>query len=249
MTYVVKEVFDTLQGEGARAGSRSVFVRFTGCNLWNGRAKSREEGKGACAKWCDTDFAEGVKLSGEELLKEIAQAWRPTAQNGVDDGRWIVATGGEPLLQLDEELVRLLHANGIKIAIETNGTIESTVLGSLDWVCVSPKLGNDGLSTCLVRNGHELKVVLPGGVDVYWTDNMLEQMRESTSFQHYYVQPQDPIDEQRVDQTFLKRNLAIIGPRPLETMYKDNLKQCIDFVRAHPQWKLSSQMHKYLGLQ
>ena len=154
MTYSVKEIFLTLQGEGAHAGRAAVFCRFSGCNLWSGREEDRAS---AVCQFCDTDFVGtdgegGGKFESAELLAgAIDQMW------GLGDPhhKYVVFTGGEPLLQLDDVLIEALHAHGFKIAIETNGTIR--VPAGIDWICVSPKAG----STLVQTSGHELKVVVP----------------------------------------------------------------------------------------
>ena len=153
MSYAVKEIFKTLQGEGAQAGRVSVFCRFSGCNLWSGREEDRA---GAQCRFCDTDFLGmdgtlgGRYASANALADTIASAWA-----GGDRHRFVVLTGGEPLLQVDSALIDALHARGFEIAIETNGTIEAPA--GIDWLCVSPKT-RDPLK---VRKGHELKLVYP----------------------------------------------------------------------------------------
>lgn len=179
MGYAVKELFYTLQGEGARSGRAAVFVRFAGCNLWSGREADRAKGPGGCSRWCDTDFvgtdgAGGGRFdSPGELARAAAAAWGPDRA-----GRYVVCTGGEPLLQLDEPLVQALHAEGFEVAIETNGTLD--VPAGVDWVCVSPKAG----STVVVRQGDELKLVIPQeGVD--------PTAFEAWDFGHFFVQACD----------------------------------------------------------
>src|SRR4051812_46172784 len=151
VSYAVKEIFLTLQGEGAHAGRAAVFCRFSGCNLWSGREQDRAT---ATCKFCDTDFVGtdgtlgGRYGSAQELAETIAAQW-----TGTDANRYVVLTGGEPLLQVDDPLVDALHGNGFEIGIETNGTIEPPE--GMDWICVSPKAGAD----LVVRQGHELKLV------------------------------------------------------------------------------------------
>lgn len=159
MTYAVKEIFYTLQGEGANAGRPAVFCRFAGCNLWTGREQDRDT---AVCQFCDTDFVGtdgtlgGKFRTAEALAALIAAQW--TAATGK---RFCVLTGGEPLLQVDAELLKALHDEGFEIAVETNGTVEAPA--GIDWLCVSPKAG----STLVVRSGHELKVVVPQtGIDL-----------------------------------------------------------------------------------
>ena len=153
MTYAVKEIFYTLQGEGANAGRPAVFCRFAGCNLWSGREEDRDT---AVCQFCDTDFVGtdgtlgGKFRTAEALAALIAAQWSATTGQ-----RFCVLTGGEPLLQVDAALLQALHDQGFEIAVETNGTVEAPA--GIDWLCVSPKAG----SVLVVRAGHELKVVVP----------------------------------------------------------------------------------------
>lgn len=154
MTYLVKEIFFTLQGEGFQSGMPGVFCRFAGCNLWTGREEHRSS---AVCQFCDTDFVGtdgpggGHFTSAAELAGAVAGAWAP----GSEGDRLVVCTGGEPLLQLDEALVEALHGEGFRIAIETNGTREPPP--GIDWVCVSPKAGAE----LVLRHADELKLVYP----------------------------------------------------------------------------------------
>ncbi len=154
MTYAVKEIFYTLQGEGANAGRPAVFCRFAGCNLWSGREEDRAT---AVCRFCDTEFVGTDGTLGDKyrtakaLADQIATQWAPASIAQ----RFCVLTGGEPLLQVDEALLQALHAHGFEIAVETNGTVD--VPPGIDWVCVSPKAG----SVLRVHTGHELKVVVP----------------------------------------------------------------------------------------
>jgi 7-carboxy-7-deazaguanine synthase (Cx14CxxC type) len=179
MTYAVKEIFLTLQGEGVQAGSRAVFLRFAGCNLWSGREQDRES---AQCNFCDTDFVgtdgEGGGKFGnaDELADSVERAWG----SGVE-GRLVVITGGEPMLQLDSALVDALHARNFRVAAETNGTLPA--VEGLDWVCVSPKAGTDVVQ----RSGNELKLVWPQpGID--------PAQLERWDFDHFLVQPMDCAD-------------------------------------------------------
>jgi 7-carboxy-7-deazaguanine synthase (Cx14CxxC type) len=172
MTYTVKEIFYTLQGEGLHAGRPAVFCRFAGCNLWSGREQDRS--KAAC-RFCDTEFRGGTKYrTPEDLADAIEQAWAPQ----VVARRMVVLTGGEPALQVDQALVHLLQARGFYVAIETNGTKE--LPQGLDWVCVSPK-GDEPLR---VVHGNELKLVYPQML-------ALPQRFEELAFDHFLLQPMD----------------------------------------------------------
>ena len=177
MSYAVKEIFYTLQGEGARTGRASVFLRFAGCNLWSGLERDRAD---AVCKFCDTEFvgtdgAGGGKFAAAETLAEaIAAKW---PKNGTS-APYVVCTGGEPLLQLDEPLIVALHARGFEIAIETNGTIEPPP--DIDWICVSPKADAPLVAT----KGNELKLVYP-------QERGEPERYENLAFPHFFLQPMD----------------------------------------------------------
>jgi 7-carboxy-7-deazaguanine synthase (Cx14CxxC type) len=216
MSYAVKEIFYTLQGEGAQAGRAAVFCRFAGCNLWSGREADRAT---AICRFCDTEFVgvDGVGggkfESAEALAAAVADKWpRDFAfANGVGGKRFVVCTGGEPLLQLDASLIAALHARGFEIAVETNGTVLAPA--GLDWICVSPKAG----VALVQRSGDELKLVFPQG-------EAAPTEFEALRFRHFFLQPMD-------------------GPsRAVNTEL--TLKYCLD----HPQWRLSLQTHKILGI-
>lgn len=177
MSYQVKEIFYTLQGEGANAGRPAVFCRFAGCNLWSGREQDRAS---AVCRFCDTDFVGiGGTLGGkfadaDALARQIEAQW-PASDR---DHRFVVMTGGEPLLQVDRPLIAALHARGFKIAVETNGTIAAPE--GIDWICVSPKAG----APWIQREGHELKVV--------WPQSAFDLAElEAARFAQRYLQPMD----------------------------------------------------------
>jgi 7-carboxy-7-deazaguanine synthase (Cx14CxxC type) len=193
--YAVKELFYTLQGEGANAGRPAVFCRFAGCNLWSGREADRAT---AMCRFCDTDFVGtngsggGRFCSAESLARAVGAAW---PSNGSRAPCLVVCTGGEPLLQLDETLVRALHDEGFEVAIETNGTLRPPV--GIDWICVSPKAGAE----LVVRAGNELKLVFPQlGAD--------PAMFEELEFQHFFVQPMDGPQREANTQSALQYCLA-----------------------------------------
>ncbi|MBK9030191.1 MAG: 7-carboxy-7-deazaguanine synthase [Myxococcales bacterium] len=181
--YAVKELFLTLQGEGAHAGRAAVFVRFTGCNLWSGRAEDRARGAGGCAAWCDTDFVGtdggggGRFATADQLADAAAAAWGDRGAHA-----FVVCTGGEPLLQLDAALIDALHARGFEIAIETNGT--QPIPAGVDWVCVSPKAG----AALVVAGGDELKLVYPQPGQPAEVD---PARLVALPFRHYFLQPRD----------------------------------------------------------
>jgi 7-carboxy-7-deazaguanine synthase (Cx14CxxC type) len=211
MSYAVKEIFYTLQGEGAQAGRAAVFCRFAGCNLWSGREADRAA---AVCKFCDTDFfgvdgqGGGKFASAEALAAAIEQMWPRDANAGK---RFVVCTGGEPLLQLDASLIDALQARDFEVAVETNGTVAAPA--GLDWICVSPKAGAEFVQ----QSGDELKLVYPQiGAD--------PTKFEGLSFRNLFLSPMD-------------------GPeRAVNTQLA--LRYCLD----HPQWRLSLQTHKILGI-
>jgi 7-carboxy-7-deazaguanine synthase len=182
MSYAVKEIFYTLQGEGAQTGRAAVFLRFSGCNLWSGREEDRDRGTGGCSRWCDTDFvgfsATGGKFrSANELAARVAGEWPKSALGR----RFVVCTGGEPLLQLDELLIDALHAHGFEVAIETNGTQHCPP--GIDWVCVSPK----SQTSLVLQMGDELKLVYP-------QPGLEPEVFETLPFSHFFLQPMDGLD-------------------------------------------------------
>ncbi|MCV2350347.1 7-carboxy-7-deazaguanine synthase [Paucibacter sp. Y2R2-4] len=210
MTYAVKEMFYTLQGEGAQAGRASVFCRFAGCNLWNGREEDRAS---AVCNFCDTDFigtdgeGGGKFADAEALASAIASKW-PQGQPGKP---YVVCTGGEPLLQLDKALIDALHARGFEIAVETNGTQPAPE--GLDWICVSPKADAE----IVLTRGHELKLVFPQPL-------ARPERFAAMDFQHFFLQPMDSV---------------------LKTQHT---RDAVAYCMAHPQWRLSVQMHKVIGI-
>lgn len=213
MTYRVKEIFYTLQGEGANAGRPAVFCRFTSCNLWTGREKDRAR---AVCQFCDTDFVGtdgpgGGRFADEHALAAaVAAAWQGT---GTDEriAPLVVCTGGEPLLQLDRPAVSALHLAGFEVAVETNGT--RIPPDGIDWVCVSPKAD----APLLLTRGDELKLVYPQPL-------ARPERFEGLDFRHLFLQPMDGPD--------LKANTAA----------------AVAYCLAHPQWRLSLQTHKYIGI-
>jgi len=212
MSYTVKEVFYTLQGEGAHTGRPAVFCRFAGCNLWSGREEDRLT---AVCRFCDTDFVGtdgpggGRFLSAVELATVVAAAW-PTPP-AASARPFVVCTGGEPLLQLDDDLVAAFHQFGFEVAIETNGT--RVPPRGVDWVCVSPKAGAE----LALRAGHELKLVFPqAGAE--------PERFARLDFRHFFLQPMDGPQRER------------------------HIRLAVRYCLEHPQWRLSLQVHKLLGI-
>jgi 7-carboxy-7-deazaguanine synthase (Cx14CxxC type) len=211
MTYAVKELFYTLQGEGAQSGRPAVFLRFAGCNLWTGLERDRA---GAICTFCDTDFVGvdgpgGGKFSTPGALADaVAAAWPVSKSKGRP---YVVCTGGEPLLQLDAPLIDAVHAAGFEIAVETNGTIAAPP--GIDWICVSPK----STAPLAQRSGNELKLV-------YRQSDAPPEAFTGLAFDFFFLQPMD-------------------GPsREAETA------AAVDYCRQNPQWRLSLQTHKLLGI-
>ena len=195
MTYAVKEAFLTLQGEGAQSGSRAVFLRFAGCNLWSGREQDRAA---AQCNFCDTDFVGtdgpggGKFTQAEEVAGHVEKLWGEGR-----DQRLVVVTGGEPMLQLDPGLVEALHSRGFRVAVESNGTLPATE--GIDWLCISPKAGTDVVQ----REGDELKLVWPQpGID--------PAELESWDFAHFLVQPMDSTDSE----ASLEAAIELVMQRP-----------------------------------
>jgi 7-carboxy-7-deazaguanine synthase (Cx14CxxC type) len=229
MTYTVKEIFYTLQGEGAQSGRAAVFCRFSGCNLWSGREEDRSR---AVCQFCDTDFVgtgpDGGRFKNVgELADAIDRCWagdgRVTADPRVPEvtgfpersavsRKYVVCTGGEPLLQVDEKLISELHQRGFEVAVETNGTKPAPK--SLDWICVSPKAG----APLVQKSGNELKLVYP-------QEKAPPEEFERLDFRHFFLQPMD-------------------GPHTAA-----NTEAAIEYCLRHPLWRLSLQTHKLVGLR
>jgi 7-carboxy-7-deazaguanine synthase (Cx14CxxC type) len=196
MSYAVKECFLTLQGEGVQSGSRAVFLRFAGCNLWSGREQDRAT---AQCRFCDTDFVGtdgengGKFASAEALSDQVAATWGPTMGE-----RLVVITGGEPMLQLDRELIDALHAQRFRVAVESNGTLPA--IEGIDWLCVSPKAGTE----IVQRSGDELKLVWPQeGID--------PAPLEAWDFRNFLVQPMDCADAKEA----IEAAIRLVMERPL----------------------------------
>jgi 7-carboxy-7-deazaguanine synthase len=188
MNYAVNEIFYTLQGEGAQTGRAAVFCRFAGCNLWSGREEDRAA---AVCQFCDTEFvgvdgADGGRFeSAEQLAARIDETWRAVSSGGK---KFVVCTGGEPLLQLDGALIDALHARGFEVAVETNGTIAAP--HGLDWLCVSPKAGAE----LVQRTGDELKLVYP-------QTGAPPESYAGLAFRHFFLQPMDgPLRQANTEQ-------------------------------------------------
>lgn len=209
MTYSVKEIFLTLQGEGGQAGKAAVFCRFSGCNLWTGREQDRAK---AVCTFCDTDFVGtdgengGKFATADDLAAAVEAQW-----TGGPDDRLVVCTGGEPFLQLDEAAIEALHARGFQIAVESNGTLEAPA--GIDWICISPKAD----APVVQVSGQELKLVFP-------QEKAMPERFADLDFERFYLQPMDGPDRDR------------------------NTQLAVAYCLSHPQWRLSVQTHKYLGL-
>ena len=224
MTYSVKEIFYTLQGEGANAGRPAVFCRFAGCNLWTGREEDRLS---AVCQFCDTEFVGtdgthgGKYASCDELALKIALQWPSSDKTN----RFVVLTGGEPLLQVDEELINALHAEHFTIAVESNGTIIAPK--GIDWLCISPKAGTcsaNAATPWVQKSGSELKVVWP---QAGFTEADLNRFASDPTlrFANKYLSPMDNAN------------------------HADNIQACIAMCLKNPAWKLSLQTHKMTGIR
>lgn len=212
MTYRLKEIFYTLQGEGSHVGRPSVFARFTSCNLWTGRESDRHR---AICQFCDTNFVGtdgpggGRFATSEDLADAIASTWGGQLHAAAEP--YVVCTGGEPLLQLDAAAVQALHERGFTVAVETNGTRSAPA--GLDWICVSPKAG----APLTLTAGHDLKLVFP-------QDGAPPEAFEHLAFERFLLQPMDGPDRDK------------------------NTRLAVEYCLTHPQWRLSLQTHKYLGI-
>ncbi len=218
MTYSIKEIFYTLQGEGAQAGSPAVFCRFAGCNLWSGL--ERDRAKAQCS-FCDTDFVKTDGLNGGQFstAQELAQKCHSIWGGDTSENMLIVLTGGEPMLQVDGPLISALKKQGFRIAIESNGTL--VVPREIDWICISPKADVPLVQT----SGDELKLVYPQ------QENSPKQF-EKLDFSHFFLQPLDIQQDQQLD----------------NDRQGDHTTAAIDYCLKHPKWKLSLQTHKVTGI-
>jgi 7-carboxy-7-deazaguanine synthase (Cx14CxxC type) len=213
LSYLIKEIFYSIQGEGFYSGRPAVFCRFAGCNLWSGKEEGR---KTAICKFCDTDFFDydgpdgGNYPDASQLAKKLKSFWPQNNEKSVKP--FVVLTGGEPLLQVDNLLINALHKENFEIAVETNGTINAPI--RIDWICVSPKAGAE----LFQQSGHELKLVFPqAGAE--------PEKYAGLDFHHFYLQPLDEPD------------LAV------------NTKKALQYILLHPQWRISLQLHKILGIR
>jgi len=211
MTYAIKEIYYTLQGEGARTGRAAVFLRFAGCNLWSGLERDRVD---AVCKFCDTEFVGTDGIGGgkfndaESLASTVLEKW----PLGSEAQPYVVCTGGEPLLQLDEALIAALHAQGFEIGIETNGTLAAP--HGIEWICVSPKANAE----LVLTSGQELKLVYP-------QNGAPPERYAGLLFDHFFLQPMDGLGREA------------------------NMRAAADYCLAHPQWRLSLQIHKLIGIR
>ena len=214
MSYSVKEMYLTIQGEGGQTGLPAIFLRFSGCNLWSGLERDRES---AVCKFCDTDFVGtngpggGKFKTPKALVERLLEYWPEDQTN-----KWIVATGGEPLLQLDALLITALHDADFKVAVESNGTIKAPE--GIDWLCVSPKANAE----IVQKSGHELKLVYPQ------VENAPEDFLDM-DFMRFSLQPKDD---------------SLSAPEKNAAHIKATVQYCLE----HPQWCLSLQTHKMIGI-
>jgi len=216
MTYSVKEIYYTLQGEGAQSGRAAVFLRFAGCNLWSGLEKDRQD---AVCRFCDTDFVGTDGVGGGKfadapsLTRAVFALWPEHAPSKSNRGKpYVVCTGGEPLLQLDKGLVAALHEEGFEIGIETNGTLLPP--SGIDWVCVSPKADAEQK----LKHGDELKLIYPQA-------GAAPERYAGQDFRNFFLQPMDNADRAA------------------------NTEAATRYCLEHPQWRLSLQTHKLIGIR
>jgi len=211
MTYSVKEIYYTLQGEGAQTGRAAVFLRFAGCNLWTGLERDRGE---AVCRFCDTDFVgtDGVGGGKFQTAIDLASAVASKWPGGNHGKRYVVCTGGEPLLQIDEALIAALHQAGFEIGIETNGTLLPPP--GIDWICVSPKADAE----LKLTRGSELKLIYP-------QEGASPERYAALAFDHFFLQPMDSPQREA------------------------NTLAATQYCLAHPQWRLSLQTHKLIGIR
>jgi len=207
--YKIKEIYFTLQGEGFHTGRSSIFIRFSGCNLWSGNEKDRDK---AICNWCDTDFVgtdgpNGGKYSVNQIQDTLLKLW----PNNNLDKPYVICTGGEPLLQLDNKLIKGIHDIGFEIGLETNGSLLPPP--GIDWVCVSPKAN----ANLILKKGNELKFVYP-------QNKINPKKYEKLNFDYFFIQPMDGINQ------------------------KENIKKSKKFIMKNPQWGLSLQTHKIIGI-
>ena len=207
--YKIKEIYFTLQGEGFHTGRSSIFIRFSGCNLWSGNEKDRDK---AICNWCDTDFVgtDGPN-GGKYLVNQIQDTLLKLWPNNNLDKPYVICTGGEPLLQLDNKLIKGIHAIGFEIGLETNGSLLPPP--GIDWVCVSPKANTN----LILKKGNELKFVYP-------QNKINPKKYEKLNFDYFFIQPMDGINQ------------------------KENIKKSKKFIMKNPQWGLSLQTHKIIGI-
>lgn len=225
-SYKIKEMFYTLQGEGAHAGRPAVFCRFSKCNLWNGREDSRSA---SICNFCDTDFngtdgQHGGIYSIQQLIAQLVALW-PDMNLGKP---YVICTGGEPLLQLDEALIEAMHIAGFEVGVETNGTLPAPQ--GIDWLCVSPK----GSSTVVIKECDELKLVYP-------QPDCLPEHHHDIIARHYYLQPMADYRAQLIQTDH------IIAAK--EGLSATNTKKTLEYCLSHPKWSLSLQTHKYLEIE
>ena len=221
LMYNVKEIFSTLQGEGTHAGRVAIFCRFTGCNLWSGREEDRSK---AICQFCDTDFVGtdgsggGKFLNAGDLAQNILNEW--LTMNRSVNHRYVIFTGGEPLLQLDDDLIKALKEHHFEIGIETNGTIAPP--HGIDWICVSPKDGSE----LVLLQGSEIKYIVPQNDLLFSKEKIIQKLKrfEQMNFKHFYLQAMDSPSKDR------------------------HLKLAIELCKERPIWRLSTQQHKFLNL-
>ncbi len=242
--YGIKNIFLGIVSEGGRAGTKAVFVHFTGCNLWDGNPLSREDG---CSAWCDADFAKGEVMGIGDLLNHMGGLWGPKGE------RWCVLSGGEPGEQLDAGLVDALHDNGWRVTVETNGTVSSAALSACDYVIVSPKRGTEW-TTIGPETMSEVRVIYPGAPigKSGWTVDELEAVGSVArmALADLFIQPQDPIIDGLIGESALVRSGDHEHEEEATNLVAEQLTKnvawCVAWVHEHPSWRFTFSTHKLI---
>lgn len=243
-TYSVRSIYDSFQGEGSRAGCRAIIVRFSGCNMWDGNPDNRNAGAGACAQWCDTDFQSDLAkpLTAEQIASQCETLW-PIVSG--QNERWVILTGGEPLLQVDRALLLHVQDAGFNIGVETNGTVipdgmSPDIREFFDHVCVSPQLtANFQVPDLRVLRADDLKITTGGA----WTESQLQEIASDGDWKYKYVVPLDPIDSSTIEISHLRGGYS--DSNSLDAA----VTNCLKWVKDNPEWRVGIQLQKVLNLE
>lgn len=252
--YGVMSMKDSLVLEGARAGTRAVVLRFSGCNLWDGAPLRRSDAFAPCAAYCDSDHYRGTPVDLADLLASAEEDWPAAEAKEAGHQRWLHLTGGEPMVQVNREFMEAFLSAGWAISCETNGTLASDLYDGFDHLVVSPKPGLH--IACDVRRAHEVRAVYPGAGGRFdgWKDEDLLVLADRLRARHRYVAPMDPpLDPDQVGTSLLRGGADLeegddVGTFAA-TLYQSSLTQCVAFVRKHPGWRLALPVSKLAGLE